>query len=329
MTRRCLYCYLPLTENEIDFHEKCSKKIFGQPNVPELPYSENNMEELAGQIIKTQTAVTGVQPKLSLHLASGANQKEPKRFTIVGLWGGYILKPPTPHYLQLPEVEDLTMHLAEIAKIKVVPHTLIRLQSSHLAYITKRMDRVKKEKLHMEDMCQLTERLSEDKYQGSYEQIAKAIQKYSVNPGLDVINFFELVLFSFLTGNADMHLKNFSLIQQPGIGPVLSPAYDLVATALVNAADDEDLALTLNGKKKKIKRSDFIAAFNTLKLDKKQQDNIFKKMEKASPKWMDFIDISFLSDEFKEAYKALVKGRFLRLTTDNEKRTTGNDYTIF
>ena len=317
MTGRCLYCYLPLTENEIDFHEKCSRKIFGQSNVPELPYSENNMEELAGQIIKTRTAVTGVQPKLSLHLAPEANQKGPKRFTIVGLWGGYILKPPTPHYPQLPEVEDLTMHLAEIAKIKVVPHSLIRLQSGHLAYITKRIDRVKKEKLHMEDMCQLTERLSEDKYQGSYEQVAKAIQKYSVNPGLDMINFFELVLFSFLSGNADMHLKNFSLIQQPGIGSILSPAYDLVATALVNAADDEDLALTLNGKKKKITRNDFMAAFTTLKLDKKQQDNIFKKMEKASSKWMDFIDTSFLSDEFKKAYKALVKDRFLRLTTDN------------
>lgn len=315
MTGRCLYCYLPLTENEIDFHEKCSRKIFGQSNVPELPYSENNMEELAGQIIKTQTAVTGVQPKLSLHLAPGANQKEPMRFTIVGLWGGYILKPPTPHYPQLPEVEDLTMHLAEIAKIKTVPHSLIRLQSGHLAYITKRIDRVKKEKLHMEDMCQLTERLSEDKYHGSYEQVAKAIQKYSVNPGLDVINFFELVLFSFLSGNADMNLKNFSLILQPGIGSILSPAYDLVATALVNAADDEDLALTLNGKKKKIRRSDFYAAFATLKLDKKQQENIFKRMEKASSKWMDFIDISFLSDEFKEAYKALVKDRFLRLTT--------------
>lgn len=314
MTKRCLYCYLPLTENEIDFHVKCSKKIFGQNEAPLLPYSEDSMEELAGQVIKSQTAVTGVQPKLSLHLASGVNQKEPKRFTIVGLWGGYILKPPAPHYPHLPEVEDLTMHLAEIAKIKVVPHSLIRLQSGNLAYITRRIDRIKKEKLHMEDMCQLTERLSEDKYQGSYEQIAKAIQKYSVNPGLDVVNFCELVLFSFLTGNADMHLKNFSLIQQPGIGPVLSPAYDLVATALVNPADDEDLALTLNGKKKKIERNDFIETFNTLKLDEKQQENIFKKMKKTAPKWMEFIDTSFLNDEFKGAYKELVEERFNRVS---------------
>jgi serine/threonine-protein kinase HipA len=102
-------------------------------------------------------------------------------------------------------------------------------------------------------MCQLTERLAEDKYRGSYEQIAKAIQKYSANPGLDVINFFEILLFSFLTGNADMHLKNFSQVRQPGLGMVLSAAYDLVATVLVNPADDEDLGLTLHGERKKSK----------------------------------------------------------------------------
>jgi len=214
----------------------------------------------------------------------------------------------------MPEVEDVTMHLANIAKIKVVPHSLIRLQSGNLAYITKRIDRVKKAKLHMEDMCQLTEKLSEEKYHGSYEQIAKTIQQYSKNPGLDVINFFELVLFSFLTGNADMHLKNFSLINQPGIGPVLSPAYDLLATTLVNPADNEDMALSLNGKKRKIKRIDFETAFNTLKLDVKQQENIINKLKKASSKWEECIDISFLNDELKGMYKALIKERFSRLS---------------
>jgi serine/threonine-protein kinase HipA len=313
MSKRCLYCYQLLHENETDFHANCSKKIFGVSIPPVLPYSEKNMEELAAQVIQTQAAVTGVQPKLSLHLASAEQPNLAKRFTIVGMWGEYILKPISPHYPELPEVEDLTMHLASIAKIKVVPHSLIRLSSGNLAYITKRIDRKGKEKLHMEDMCQLTERLTEDKYQGSHEQVAKAILKYSANPGLDVVNFFELVLFSFLTGNADMHLKNFSLILQSTIGSVFSPAYDLVATALVNPADDEDLALTLNGKKKKINRNDFISAFTRLGLDEKQQNNIFKKMEKAQPSWFEFIDISFLSDEMKAGYKNLIQHRFHRL----------------
>lgn len=310
---KCLYCYLPLQANEKDFHPSCSRKMFGQAIAPELPYREDNMEELALQLIQSHTTVTGVQPKLSLHLASAGEPGIAKRFTIVGMWGGYILKPPSPHYPNMPEVEDLTMHLAHIAKINVVPHSLIRLQSGNLAYITKRIDRVKKSKLPMEDMCQLTERLSEDKYHGSYEQIAKAIQKYSVNPGLDVVNFFELLLFSFLTGNADMHLKNFSLITQPGIGPILAPAYDLLATAIVNPADDEDLALTLNGKKKKISLSDFEAAFNTLKLDFKQQYNIFNKMKRSQTKWEQMIDISFLDAEWKGRYKSLIKERFDRI----------------
>ena len=317
MTERCLYCYKPLAEGEKDFHAACSKKVFGQPEPPVLPYSEEQLEGLAAEVIKTHTTVTGVQPKLSLHLAKSDDIHATKRFTIVGLWGGYILKPPTPNYLHLPEVEDLTMHLASVAKIKVVPHSLIRLQSGNLAYITKRIDRVKKGKLHMEDMCQLTERLTEDKYRGSYEQIAKAIQKYSATPGLDVVNFFELLVFSFLTGNADMHLKNFSLIQQPSLGMVLSAAYDLVATALVNPKDDEDLALTLNGKKKKIKKADFISTFNTLKLDAKQQENIFKKMKKNKTNWMKQIDNSFLNDEFKISYKSLLEDRFNRLFTND------------
>ena len=310
---KCLYCYQPLGEHETDFHPSCSRKIFGQPIPPILPYSEAQMEDLAMEVIRSQMTVTGVQPKLSLDLVRGANKQEPRRFTIVGLWGGYILKPPTPNYPQLPEVEDLTMHLASIAKIYVVPHSLIRMQSGNLAYITRRIDRGPKGKLHMEDMCQLTERLTEDKYHGSYEQVAKAIVKYSANPGLDVVNFFEQVLFSFLTGNADMHLKNFSLIQQPGVGYVLSAAYDMVATAIVNPADNEDMALTLNGKKKKITRNDFTAAFNTLNLEAKQQENIFRKMEKAKVKWMDFMDTSFMSNDFKVALKKLINQRFDRL----------------
>ncbi|MDP3645431.1 MAG: HipA domain-containing protein [Bacteroidota bacterium] len=307
---RCLYCYQLLANNEVDFHAACSKKIFGHPTPPELPYTETQMKDLALQIIRSQVSVTGVQPKISLDVSPGQNKNEPKRFTIVGLWGGYILKPPTQQYAHLPEVEDLTMHLASIAKIEVVPHSLIRLKSGKLAYITKRIDRNKSVKIHMEDMCQLTEKLTEDKYHGSYEQIAKTILKYSTNPGLDVVNFFEQVLFSFLTGNADMHLKNFSLIRKPGTGTILSPAYDMVATTLVNPADDEDLALTLNSKKKKIHHNDFVAAFNTLKLDAKQQENIFKKMERAKDKWMEFIDISFLSDDFKVMYMELIQKRF-------------------
>lgn len=309
----CLFCYQPLAAKNQDFHTSCSKKIFGQPTPPALPYSEEDLEPLAKEVIKSQIAVTGVQAKLSLHITGKNKEGTERRFTIVGLWGGYILKPPTALYPQLPEVEDVTMHLAQLAKIKTAPHSLIRLQSGNLAYVTKRIDRTKKGKLAMEDMCQLTERLTEDKYHGSYEQIGKAIQKHSVTPGLDVVNFFELVLFSFVTGNADMHLKNFSLLEQPGLGMTLSPAYDLVNTALVNPADEEEMALTLNGRKKKLKKQDFVAAMNTLKVEEKQQENIFNKIAKALPQWQDLIDRSFMSDEFKAQYKNILIERMNRL----------------
>lgn len=310
---RCLYCYQHLSELEVDFHSTCSKKIFGSNVPPEFPYDENRMGDLALQIVQNQTAVTGVQAKLSLHLENGEKKTNPKRFTIVGFWGDYILKPPSARYPQIAEVEDLTMHLAAIAKIKVVPHSLIRIKSGNLAYITKRVDRDQMKKLHMEDMCQLTERLTEHKYNASYEQIGKAISKYSANPGLDRINLAEIVLFSFLVGNADMHLKNFSLIYDPVSGPVLSPAYDMLSTALVNPDDDEDLALNLNGKKKKLKRVDFETAFKSLTLNIQQQANIFAKMGKAKPKWLEFIQISFLSSGFKEKYIQLINERFDRL----------------
>jgi serine/threonine-protein kinase HipA len=311
--KRCLFCYQSLLQGEIDFHPKCSKKIFGQPLAPEVPFSESDAEHLALEIIRTQMTVTGVQPKLSLELDRKPSAARPARFTIVGLWGSFILKPPTLLYSQLPEVEDLTMRLAEIAKIKTVPHSLIRLQSGNLAYITKRIDRTPKGKLHLEDMCQLTDKLTEHKYRGSYEQIAKTIRLHSEIATFDLVSFWEQVLFSFLTGNADMHLKNFSLLNAPNIGYCLAPAYDMVATVLVNPADDEDLALTLNGKKKKINREDFIAAFTASRLDAKQQQNIFSKMQKAIPKWLDFIDLSFLSEDFKGQYKALILERKIRL----------------
>ena len=309
----CLYCYQPLENNEQDFHGFCSKKLFGQSAVPELPYSEKDLGQLAKEVIQRQTAVTGVQAKLSLHITNSKKEGTNRRFTIVGLWGGYIIKPPAAVFPQLPEVEDVTMHLAQIAKIKTAPHSLIRLQSGNLAYITKRIDRTKKGKLAMEDMCQLTERLTEEKYRGSYEQIAKTIQKYSATPGLDVVNFFELVLFSFLTGNADMHLKNFSLLEQPGLGMTLAPAYDLLNTVLVNPSDEEEMALTLNGRKKKLKKQDFVAAMNALQIAEKQQANIFNKMTKALPKWVEMIERSFMSEPFKQQYRAILMERMKRI----------------
>ena len=303
---KCLYCYKELNEGEKDFHKSCSKKMFGTPSVPELPYTRENLTDLAKQVIRSQTTLTGVQAKLSLDINKGG-RNENDRFTIVGLWGRYILKPQTDRFAHLPELEDLTMHLAESAKIQVVPHSLIRFADGELCYITRRIDRTATgDKLPMEDMCQLTERLTEHKYKGSYEQIAKAIQRFSAVPKLDMVNYWEQVVFSWITGNADMHLKNFSLYSKEQGKYVLTPAYDMLSTALVMPEDTEELALTLNGKKRKIKKTDFVTSMQASGLDEKVINNIFAKFAKAKDRWFELIDLSFLPDEMKEAFKAII-----------------------
>lgn len=301
-----------MNDESSDYHPRCSTKIYGSPIPPILPYGKKDLIRLAEKVIRSRTTLTGVQPKLSLDIEKA--EKSSKRFTIVGLWGRYILKPQSQHYEQLPELEDLTMHLAEIAKIKVVPHSLIRFQDGDLCYITKRIDRgTKGEKFAMEDMCQLTGRLTEYKYKGSYEQIAKHILKYSSTPKLDVVNFWEQVLFSWITGNSDMHLKNFSLYSNKPDIYVLTPAYDLLATKLVIPEDSEELALTLGGKKKKIKKTDFVTAMQSTGLEEKIIKNILDKFRKASSGWMDFIDLSFVREETKERYKNLIDGQLSKL----------------
>lgn len=298
---KCLYCYRPLDDGEVDYHKSCARKIFESSIVPELPYNRANIKELAREIVSASTTVTGVQAKLSLDIAR-SKAGEPQRFTIVGLWGRFILKPQTDRFANLPENEDLTMHMAEAAGIKTVPHSLIRFADRELCYITRRVDRTKKgAKIAMEDMCQLSERLTEDKYKGSYERIAKLIRRYSSAPLLDVVNFWEVVLFSWLTGNADMHLKNFSLFQ-PAENYILAPAYDLLSTALAMPEDDEELALTLNGKKKRIKREDFEIAMRDSGMDEKAIANLFDRFSKAIPRWHDLIKMSFLPQELQKTY---------------------------
>jgi len=306
---RCLFCYQELKEEQTDFHPECSKKIFGSTIPPILPYTRENLSELAEQVIRSQTTITGVQPKLSLDLDNKSKSK-PQRFTIVGLWGKYILKPQTGVYRQLPENEDLTMHLANIAGIRTVPHSLIRFADGELCYITKRIDRDSKgNKLHMEDMCQLSEHLTEHKYKGSYEQIAKLILRFSSSPKLDLVNFWQQTLFCWLTGNSDMHLKNFSLYTLTKGEYILSPAYDMLSTMLVMPEDTEELALTLNGKKRKLNRSDFEKSFSQTGLDSKVINNLFQRFEKIVPKWQAYIEISFLSNEQKKNYNRLIEDK--------------------
>lgn len=307
---KCLYCYQELEEGQKDFHPRCARKFFGTKDVPLFEYRHEDLDRLAEEVIRAQTSLTGVQPKLSLNL----NKHEgASRLTIVGLWGDYIFKPQTEDYPQLPENEDLTMHLAEAAKINVVPHSLIRLADGRLGYITKRIDRTDSgEKIDMEDLCQLTLHPTEYKYKGSYEQIAKVIAQHSATPKLDLTNYMQLLLFCFVTGNNDMHLKNFSLYR-PSTGYQLTPAYDLLNVAIANPKDNEEMALPVSGRKTKLRLDDFINAAKTIGLDEKVVLRLIEGFRKTLPKWQKLIQTSFLSDDMKHAYEELILSRLERL----------------
>ena len=309
---RCLYCYKELEEGQKDFHPRCALKMFGSRNAPLLEYKHDELDQLAAQVIKSQTSLTGVQPKLSLNLTK---HKGSSRLTIVGLWGDYIFKPQTEEYPQLPENEDLTMHLAEVARISVVPHSLIRLADGRLGYITKRIDRTKDgEKVDMEDLCQLTLHPTEYKYKGSYEQIAKTIVQYSGTPKLDLTNYMQVLLFCFVTGNNDMHQKNFSLYR-PNSNYQLTPAYDLLNVSIANPSDKEEMALPINSRKSKLCLDDFLRAAKTMGIEENVVRRLVDGLNKALTKWNELIDNSFLNDDFKVMYKDLITSRLSRLTS--------------
>ena len=304
--RRCLYCYQILKNEDTDFHPKCSQEFFGTTTPPVLDYGNEQMQELAKEIVIRRVTVTGVQPKLSLTIERIPGDPKYSRFTIVGLWGNYILKPPTEVFPFLPENEDLSMHLSQLFGVSTAMHSLIRLRSGELAYLTKRFDRTKEGKLAVEDMCQLTETLTADKYRSSLEKVGKHIAKFSTRPGLDVITFFENALFCFLTGNADMHLKNFSLLTTQEGDIVLSPSYDLVCTKIAIPEDEDETALTINARRRKLSKRDFDILAGNLKIPVKSMVNIYEKFVKKIPEAIEFINISFLPDQLKEAYEIVL-----------------------
>lgn len=311
MISRCLYCYEAI-DSDFEYHDKCASAFFGESNAPELEYTLSQMHGLAQIVVDRSIAVTGAQPKLSMSLISDRAERNKTRLTVVGaLGGGYILKPPSAQYVEMPENEHLTMRLAELFGINVVSSTLIRLSSGELAYLSKRIDRNEDgSKIHMLDMFQITEAF--DKYRGSMEMVGRALGAHSVNPLLDKIFFFDLTLFCYLTGNNDMHLKNFSMIKGD-LGWVLSPAYDLLNVSIVLAEDKEELALSLGGKRSKLKKAHFEQFGIQLGLSSKQIKASFVRISKAKTPALNLIERSFLSPPMKEAYKELLSRRYLEL----------------
>ena len=310
----CLCCGKPLNTSAASdqWHKKCIQSFFGTANLPDIDISDEVLNQLAIDSTSKGFTVPGVQKKLSLHLT----EDDSPRLTLVNYPTGYILKPPTEEYPALPEMEYLVMQMAQATDIKTVPFALIRMSShaSTLAYITKRIDRVFGKilgMLAMEDFCQLDGRLTEDKYRGSYERCGKVIEKYSARPGLDLSELFIRVVFSFAVGNSDMHLKNFSLIETSiGNGEyVLSAAYDILSTNVILPADQEQFALTMNGKKQHIRRNDFLRFGEAIGLQQNAAERMMEKIVKCEDRYLELCENSYLPNDMKKQLKSLIRER--------------------
>lgn len=306
---RCLCCGKTLsTPNASGWHKACIKRFFGTTELPEIDINNETLNLLATETTNKGFTVPGVQKKLSLHLVSDGSKP---RLTLVNYPTGYILKPQVAEFEDLPESEQLIMEMADMAGISTVPHALIK-GSGGLAYITKRVDRnLTKdniEMLAMEDFCQLDLRLTEDKYRGSYERCAKIIKKYSSRIGIDITEFYIRLVFCFIVGNSDMHLKNFSLIEtaEGSQEYVLSPAYDLLPVNANLPEDKEQFALTMNGKKMHILKGDFLKFASTCDIPRKTAIKLIQNLVSYTPKWLKMCDDSILPDDLKERLRQII-----------------------
>lgn len=313
---KCLYCYKEMdAKHEGDYHPQCIKAFYGTIHAPILPYRLSEMEKLAKEAAELSITVPGVQPKLSLGwIKTELENGHQGRLTIMdALEEHYILKPQNAKYPQMPENEHLSMKLAALFKINIVPVNMIRLASGELCYITRRIDRKKDgSKNHMLDFLQILE--LEDKYKGTMETLGKTIGELSANTLLDKLRFFELAVFNYVIGNNDMHQKNFSMWLSD-IGWTLAPAYDLLNVKIILPQDKEDMALLAGGKKKNFNKGYFDRLGTVLNLNDKQINAVYKRLGKWLPEATQMIDMSFLTEDHQAAYKELITQRVILFTS--------------
>jgi len=300
-------------------YENCSELIYSDkglkllsPAMKRLAVLDFTAEELRAEAMQraTKMSIQGVQPKLSAIL----NIKE-GLFELVDKNGRYILKPQHPFFPELPQNEDLTMRIASTIGIETPLHGLIWTKDNSLTYFIKRFDRKgQKDKIAVEDFGQLAGKSSDTKYNYSMERLVSLIEEYCTFPAIEKVKLFNRVLFNFLIGNEDMHLKNYSVIILDG-KVELTPAYDLLNSTIVLRGDPEEIALPIMGKKKNLTRNLLINYFGKERcgLTDKIIEKTLGSINSALPSWFRLIDISFLSNEMKEKYRDLLCKRLTTL----------------
>lgn len=298
---KCHICYQELG-HEIDYHQQCLKSM----GITEWPHFERIIqqpfEQLASAFVASQQGtVAGVMPKILLSSSRVA-------MSLPNV--GFIYKPAVPKWPELAENEHLTHLLAQSVGLEVAKSALVR-SDEGFGLISKRFDinDLGSNRYHVLDMAQILELKADDKYRSSYERVAKAIKKYSDQPVIDLMTFYKLVVFSFLCGNSDLHLKNISLLHVEN-GWQLSPCYDLVNVKLANPDDREQLALTLNSRKNRIKSTDLLEYFPAhTGLSDRLKNRVISDLTTGIKKWPKLIANSFLSELQQENYVQIVNQR--------------------
>jgi len=300
------FCCLKKIDDDFSYHKNCLKKMFG---VEKLPIIKIKSTELISEISKNigKMSISGVQIKASVKLNKRENIIE-----IVQLGGTHILKPEPGEYPELPQNENICMNMAEMLGINASPHGLFYMADKKVCYIIRRFDRdAHGQKIHVEDMAQLLGLPSDSKYESSLEKAGSAILKYSKRPYLDLIDFLERVIFCFLIGNGDMHLKNWSLISIDG-NYQLSPCYDLISSKLYLPYEDES-ALTINGKRNKLQLSDFTGLAAYLKIEERSFNNSIDKMKNSKAAILRILDEDPIGFTKTAQLREIILERYKRL----------------
>lgn len=298
MNKICLCCGRPLNDSNSNWHQSCIRKMFGSSIIPNFDLNEDKIIE---ENIGSGNVITGVQKKFSLQTSVKRSRK-----TISILNNEYIVKTPQDSLPNITLYEWIGMRLASICGIDIVECGLIKNNNDYL-FVTKRIDRVNGKKIPMEDFCQLSNSQTEYKYNGSYESCYKnVIKKYSNYETIDKIKFYRLILFSYIIGNTDMHLKNFSLYEIDNRYQ-LTPAYDLVPVLMV--FNQEEMALTLNGKNKKITKNDFISFGEKIGIEKRIILQINKEICDKKEKMFEFINQTTLDQNNKNKFIEFISNK--------------------
>jgi serine/threonine-protein kinase HipA len=305
---RCPITYEPLTD-EATYSPEGLRLL--HRNLTSLAPLEFTAEQQRQEAISRagKMSIQGLQLKLSavLRITEG-------RFEIVDRRGQYILKPQSLDFPELPENEDLTMRMAAAVEIEVPVHGLLRSADDSFTYFIKRFDRDGRERLPLEDFAQLSGESRETKYDSSMEKVAAVIEQFCTFPAIERVKLFERTIFSFLVGNEDMHLKNFSLITR-NQKVELAPAYDFLNSTIALKNSKEEMALPLRGKKSGLTRNDFLNYYarERLQINERVLSDVLSRFTKAIPLWRKLLDQSFLSEEAQQKFSAIIDKRGERM----------------